>query len=314
MKSFENVFETIVTLTPLEPKTVFGVMNHLMQEVGELAEAVAVHEGVSNKTLSEPLSGEVADVVNCALAVLIRLSPSKSKSELLAEFLQQFELKTAKWASTVLPEVVAPKTMADALRETGVVPALTKELKIEQRISQNLAIQLGFPESKIFQPDQNIVSDLGADSLDLVELVMAMEDEFNLEISDEEAEQVNTVQELYEYIKFRVGMAAQPVWLRPDRLPATPNILPESGKVYAQIRKHPNPAVTQPTGKRRVYRMDKSADGKTLIVGIGENGAEGWRFNLEASDPSFITFRLGSDTGPTASLKEAFEYWQKHNP
>ncbi len=50
-------------------------------------------------------------------------------------------------------------------------------------------------------PEANFVDDLGADSLDLVELIMAMEEAFDMEISDEEAEKLQTVQDAINYIK-----------------------------------------------------------------------------------------------------------------
>ena len=59
--------------------------------------------------------------------------------------------------------------------------------------------QLGVDDSQI-TPEANFVDDLGADSLDTVELVMALEEEFDLEISDEEAEKLTTVNKVVSYI------------------------------------------------------------------------------------------------------------------
>ena len=59
--------------------------------------------------------------------------------------------------------------------------------------------QLGVGEDEV-TPEASFIDDLGADSLDLVELIMAMDEEFGLEISDEEAEKIQTVQDVISYI------------------------------------------------------------------------------------------------------------------
>ena len=70
---------------------------------------------------------------------------------------------------------------------------------IEQRVKKIVAEQLGVNESKI-KIESSFVDDLGADSLDTVELVMALEEEFECEIPDEEAEKITTVQQAIDYI------------------------------------------------------------------------------------------------------------------
>lgn len=70
---------------------------------------------------------------------------------------------------------------------------------IEQRIKKIVAEQLGLDENEI-KNEQNLITDLGSDSLDLVELVMAVEDDFGLEISNEDAERLDTVQKLIDYV------------------------------------------------------------------------------------------------------------------
>ena len=70
---------------------------------------------------------------------------------------------------------------------------------IEQRVKKIVAEQLGVNESEI-KTESSFVDDLGADSLDTVELVMALEEEFECEIPDEEAEKITTVQQTIDYI------------------------------------------------------------------------------------------------------------------
>lgn len=71
---------------------------------------------------------------------------------------------------------------------------------IEQRIKKIVAEQLGVKEEEI-KNESSFVDDLGADSLDTVELVMALEEEFECEIPDEEAEKIATVQQAVDYVK-----------------------------------------------------------------------------------------------------------------
>jgi acyl carrier protein len=71
---------------------------------------------------------------------------------------------------------------------------------IEQRVKKIIAEQLGVNEAEI-KNESSFVDDLGADSLDTVELVMALEEEFETEIPDEDAEKITTVQHAVDYIK-----------------------------------------------------------------------------------------------------------------
>ncbi|MGI9336803.1 MAG: acyl carrier protein [Gammaproteobacteria bacterium] len=70
---------------------------------------------------------------------------------------------------------------------------------VEERVKQIVVEQLGVKEEEV-SPDASFVDDLGADSLDTVELVMALEEEFNCEIPDEEAEKITTVAQAIAYI------------------------------------------------------------------------------------------------------------------
>ncbi len=69
-----------------------------------------------------------------------------------------------------------------------------------EKVKKITAEQLGVDESSITM-ETSFLDDLGADSLDLVELIMAMEEEFDMEIADGEAENVKTVGDVVEYIK-----------------------------------------------------------------------------------------------------------------
>ncbi len=74
---------------------------------------------------------------------------------------------------------------------------------IEQRVKKIVAEQLGVNESEI-KNDSSFVDDLGADSLDTVELVMALEEEFECEIPDEDAEKITNVQQAIDYVNGHV--------------------------------------------------------------------------------------------------------------
>ncbi|VVE55860.1 Acyl carrier protein [Pandoraea iniqua] len=74
---------------------------------------------------------------------------------------------------------------------------------IEQRVKKIVAEQLGVAEADI-KNESSFVNDLGADSLDTVELVMALEEEFGMEIPDEEAEKITTVQQAIDYASAHV--------------------------------------------------------------------------------------------------------------
>ena len=74
---------------------------------------------------------------------------------------------------------------------------------IEQAVKKIIAEQLGVNEAEI-KNESSFVDDLGADSLDTVELVMALEEEFECEIPDEEAEKITNVQQAIDYVKTHV--------------------------------------------------------------------------------------------------------------
>jgi acyl carrier protein len=73
-------------------------------------------------------------------------------------------------------------------------------MSIEERVKKIVVEQLGVKDEEV-TPEASFVDDLGADSLDTVELVMALEEEFEIEIPDEAAEKITTVQEAIKYIE-----------------------------------------------------------------------------------------------------------------
>ena len=72
--------------------------------------------------------------------------------------------------------------------------------EIKDKVIKVVAEQLSVDPTNI-KPDSSFIEDLGADSLDIVELVMALEEEFSIEIPDEEAEKITTIQGVYNYIE-----------------------------------------------------------------------------------------------------------------
>ena len=71
---------------------------------------------------------------------------------------------------------------------------------VEQKVKEIICEQLGVSEEEV-TPQASFIEDLGAESLDIVELVMALEEEYDMEISDEEAEKIRSVQDVVNYIE-----------------------------------------------------------------------------------------------------------------
>ena len=81
------------------------------------------------------------------------------------------------------------------------------QAEILGKVKKIVAEQLGVEEEKV-KPEASFANDLGADSLDTVELVMALEEEFDIEIPDEAAEKIDTVQKAVDYIEKEVAASA----------------------------------------------------------------------------------------------------------
>ena len=77
---------------------------------------------------------------------------------------------------------------------------MAEEKTVEQKVTDIIVEQLGVNPEQV-TPKASFIEDLGADSLDIVELVMAFEEEFGVEVPDEEAEKLQTVQDVIDYIK-----------------------------------------------------------------------------------------------------------------
>ena len=75
-------------------------------------------------------------------------------------------------------------------------------MAVDERVSEIIVEQLGVSAEEI-TPEASFIDDLGADSLDIVELVMAMEEAFDLEIPDEDAERIQTIGDAMAYVKER---------------------------------------------------------------------------------------------------------------
>jgi acyl carrier protein len=77
-------------------------------------------------------------------------------------------------------------------------------MMVDEKVKEIIAKQLGVNPTEV-TPEASFVEDLGADSLDTVELVMAFEEAFNIEIPDEDAEKIAKVKDAVEYIKKKMG-------------------------------------------------------------------------------------------------------------
>ena len=74
---------------------------------------------------------------------------------------------------------------------------------VEDRVSEIIIEQLGISKEEVV-PAASFIDDLGADSLDIVEFVMAMEEEFDIEISDDDVEKIQTIGDAFAYVKGRL--------------------------------------------------------------------------------------------------------------
>jgi acyl carrier protein len=74
----------------------------------------------------------------------------------------------------------------------------------EERLRKIIADQLGVPEEQVV-PEASFIDDLNADSLEMVDLIISLEEEFGIQVSDEDAEKIKTVQDAIDYLHDRLG-------------------------------------------------------------------------------------------------------------
>ena len=79
-------------------------------------------------------------------------------------------------------------------------------MELENRVTEIIVEQLGVAREEVV-PEASFIDDLGADSLDIVELVMAMEEEFDVEIPDDDAEKIQTIGDAVSYLKEKLAAA-----------------------------------------------------------------------------------------------------------
>ncbi|HET6304366.1 MAG TPA: acyl carrier protein [Myxococcota bacterium] len=79
-------------------------------------------------------------------------------------------------------------------------------MQLEDRVTEIIVEQLGVAREEVV-PEASFIDDLGADSLDIVELVMAMEEEFDVEIPDDDAEKIQTIGDAVSYLKEKLAAA-----------------------------------------------------------------------------------------------------------
>jgi acyl carrier protein len=99
---------------------------------------------------------------------------------------------------------MVPSGCGDSVKLAKIIASATYPpggiMAVEQKVKQIIVEQLGVDESQV-DSNASFVDDLGADSLDIVELVMAFEEAFELEIPDEDAEKITTVKDAVDYIE-----------------------------------------------------------------------------------------------------------------
>jgi acyl carrier protein len=98
--------------------------------------------------------------------------------------------------------ICRPPAQAARAEETAAQEGATLTESTYERLKKIVVEQLGVDEEQV-TPEASFVDDLNADSLDLVELIMSLEEEFGAEISDEDAERIRTVQDAVDYIEER---------------------------------------------------------------------------------------------------------------
>jgi acyl carrier protein len=142
----------------------------------------------------------------CRIGIMLSIEKCVDQGDCERLFLSQFRLLYAALGYnsqnfSQLEICMASEDIEQTLKEAGAELRLDGgQDAIHSSIVKVIAEQLGVEESKI-SPKASFINDLGADSLDMVELVMAFEEHFEIEIPDEEAEKITTVQDANAYIQ-----------------------------------------------------------------------------------------------------------------
>ena len=128
---------------------------------------------------------------------------------------------------------------------------------VEERVKQIIVEQLGVDEGEV-TPTASFVDDLGADSLDTVELVMAFEEAFGIEIPDEDAEKIATVKDAIEYIEKHAKARSSPpaVPFRTGELSLEPPSCRDGRWAGLRVRHRHRRSLAQPAGRQERHRPD----------------------------------------------------------
>lgn len=202
-KTFHQSFVDVFRQSKADIKPLGAKLGKLFEEGGELAECVNIHQGyITHKQMKEPLVGEVADVVQCALAILVDAHPDMAPGELMEMFLSHFERKNAKWAA--VQEGDAKRATSGHLPVAAAVPEKFTDGPTDGIHHRVLACLAEMLDVRFHDLDGRFVEEYGADSLDMVEMTMAIEDDFEMEIPDEDAERITTPRQAIAYVRRRI--------------------------------------------------------------------------------------------------------------
>ena len=112
------------------------------------------------------------------------------------------------------PSVAFPYQQQGPAKRSAQEPAREKESSdarrrmIEEKVKEIIAVQLSVDKGKV-KPDARFVEDLGVDSLDFVEVILGLEEEFSIEIPDEDAEKLLRVRDVYDYVEKHVRQSSK---------------------------------------------------------------------------------------------------------
>lgn len=98
----KDITKRMIMLANQDPKPLMSMGLKIAEELGELSEAINFIKGyLPHKQLKEPLEGEVADVINCAITILVKAYPEKSQEEIYSLLQEQLSKKADKWEQVI---------------------------------------------------------------------------------------------------------------------------------------------------------------------------------------------------------------------